>query len=46
MKIGHGELDKKSLPEVCVVLLEHFYRDLTAKVLVDIAKREVQAEEA
>lgn len=40
MKIGHGELDQKSLREVCVVLLEYFYQDITDKVLADVAQRE------
>ncbi len=39
VKTGQGELDKKSLEEVCVVLLEHFYQDLTRKVLGDVAER-------
>ena len=45
MKIGHGELDQKSLREVCAVLLEHFYQDITDKVLADVAQREDQAKE-
>lgn len=40
VKIGHGELDPKSLREVCVVLLEYFYQDITDKVLLDVAERE------
>jgi len=35
VKIGQGEFDQKSLEEVCVVLLEHFYHDLTGKVLLE-----------
>ena len=45
MKIGHGELDQKSLTEVCVLLLEYFYRDIIDKVLVDVAARMGQSEE-
>lgn len=45
VKIGHGELDQKSLGEVCVVLLEHFYQDIIDKVLLDVAKREDHAKE-
>ncbi len=42
VKTGHGELDQQSLKEVCVVLLEYFYQDITDKVLVDVAQREGQ----
>lgn len=45
VKIGHGELDQKSLKEVCEVLLEYFYRDITDKVLSDVAQREERVEE-
>jgi hypothetical protein len=45
VKIGHGELDQKSLKEVCVVLLEYFYQDIVDKVLVDVAHREGQSKE-
>ena len=45
VKTGHGEFDQKSLGEVCVVLLEHFYQDIVGKVLLDVAEREGQAEE-
>ena len=44
VKIRQGEFDQKSLREVCVVLLEHFYQDITEKVLLDVAQREGQAE--
>jgi len=44
MKIGQGGFDQKSLREVCVVLLEHFYQDITDKVLSDAAQREGQTE--
>ena len=40
MKIQQGVFDQKSLTEVCVVLLEHFYQDITDKVLLEVAQRE------
>jgi hypothetical protein len=42
VKIGHGELDQKSLSAVCVVLLEYFYRDIVEKVQLDVTQREDQ----
>jgi len=45
MKTGNGEFDQNSLREVCVVLLEHFYQDITEKVLADVRERESAGDE-
>jgi len=46
MKIRQGEFDQKSLKEVCVVLLEHFYQYIIDKVWSDVAQREEETEQS